>query len=562
MRKTMQIFRSWILAACWVAVLALAARAEDSVAAPASTASSEPAVTAKAGEEQTSVVAAPAAEMSSAEAPAPVAAAKAEAHEAAPAVSSAPAAPPAPSAPIVESTKTARPDGGTLRVKVIPVRDVIAKPVLYVIRRGLKEAQAEGMRAVVLDMETPGGELGVTLDIMEALDKFDGETLVYVNKEAISAGAIISSVADEIHFAPSSVIGAAAAVSGGGEEIAATMRQKINSYLNAKVRSFSSGKGYRAEVIRAMMDADYEFKIGETVIKPKGELLSLTAEEAAKSYGDPASALLSSGTHESLDDLLASKYGKGGYEVVRMEVSWSEELASWLTSISPLLMGLGLLCVFIEFKTPGFGIFGIAGGVMLALVFFGHYAAGLSGHEAAIVFGIGVALVAVELFLMPGTLVAGILGVLLMLGALVWSMLDVWPGEMPELGGDVLFRPLLNLFAAIGVAVIGALALAKFLPRGWFWDKMILQAAVAGDAGTPEEGMGGVGAATEAPGVVGDSLLGERGRTVSVMRPMGEVEIAGRRHEARAADGALERGEPVRVTGRTGRVLIVERDGA
>ena len=561
MRKTMQIFRSWILAACWVAVLALAARAEDSVAAPASTASSEPAVTAKAGEEQTSVVAAPA-ETSSAEAPSPVAAAKAEAHEAVPAASSAPAAPPAPSAPITESKKTARPDGGTLRVKVIPVRDVIAKPVLYVIRRGLKEAQAEGMRAVVLDMETPGGELGVTLDIMEALDKFDGETLVYVNKEAISAGAIISSVADEIHFAPSSVIGAAAAVSGGGEEIAATMRQKINSYLNAKVRSFSSGKGYRAEVIRAMMDADYEFKIGETVIKPKGELLSLTAEEAAKSYGEPASALLSSGTHESLDDLLASKYGKGGYEVVRMEVSWSEELASWLTSISPLLMGLGLLCVFIEFKTPGFGIFGIAGGVMLALVFFGHYAAGLSGHEAAIVFGIGVALVAVELFLMPGTLVAGILGVLLMLGALVWSMLDVWPGEMPELGGDVLFRPLLNLFAAIGVAVIGALALAKFLPRGWFWDKMILQAAVAGDAGTPEEGMGGVGAATEAPGVVGDSLLGAHGRTVSVMRPMGEVEIAGRRHEARAADGALERGEPVRVTGRAGRVLIVERDGA
>lgn len=552
MRKTMQIFRSWILAACWVAVLAVTARAEDSVAAPASIASPEPAETAKTGEQ--AAAGAPA-ETSSAAAPAPVAE---KAVEAPPEAE--PIAPPAPATTI--AAKVARPEGGTLRVKVIPVRDVIAKPVLYVIRRGLKEAQAEGMRAVVLDMETPGGELGVTLDIMEALDKFDGETLVYVNKEAISAGAIISSVADEIHFAPSGVIGAAAAVSGGGEEIAATMKQKINSYLNAKVRSFSSGKGYRSEVIRAMMDADYEFKIGDTVIKPKGELLSLTAEEAAKSYGEPASVLLSSGTHESLEDLLIAKYGKGGYEVVRMEVSWSEDLASWLTSISPLLMGLGLLCVFIEFKTPGFGIFGIAGGAMLALVFFGHYAAGLSGHEAAIVFGIGVALVAVELFLVPGTLVAGILGVMLMLGALVWSMLDVWPGEMPAIGGDVLFRPLLNLLAAIGIAVIGALALAKFLPRGWFWDKMILQAAVAGDAGTPEDGMGGVGAATEAPGVVGDSLLGSHGRTVSVMRPMGEVEIAGRRHEARAVDGALERGEPVRVIGRTGRVLIVERDGA
>jgi membrane-bound serine protease (ClpP class) len=546
----MQIPRSWILAACWVMILAVTARAESPVAAAeADAVPAEPAQTTPVGADK--AVEAP---------PAPVSA-PAASPEAAPSTSPAGAVA-TPSAPTTEPTKAVLPSGATSRVKVIPVRDVIAKPVLYVIRRGLKEAQAEGMRAVVLDMETPGGELGVTLEIMEALDKFEGETLVYVNKEAISAGAIISSVADEIHFAPAGVIGAAAAVSGGGEEIPETMKQKLNSYLNAKVRSLSTGKGYRAEVIRAMMDADYEFKIGETVIKPKGELLSLTAEEAAKSYGEPARVLLSSGTHGSVEDLLTTKYGKGGYEVVRMEVSWSEELASWLTSISPLLMGLGLLCVFIEFKTPGFGVFGIAGGVMLALVFFGHYAAGLSGHEAAIVFGIGVALVAVELFLMPGTLVAGILGVLLMLGALVWSMLDVWPGEMPTLGGDALLRPLLNLFAAIGVAVIGALALAKFLPRGWFWDKMILQAAVAGDAGAPEEGMGGIGAATEAPGVVGDSLLGARGRTVSVMRPMGEVEIAGRRHEARAADGALERGEPVRVTGRMGRVLIVERDGA
>ena len=526
--------------ACCALVLAVAARADDAATAPAAPARPEPAENASAAS-SSAPVETPA--VDAAAAPAAVL------DEVRPAT--------------VETTKapTAKPDGST-RVKIIPVREVIAKPVLYLIRRGLKEAQADGVRAVVLDMETPGGELGVTLDIMEALDKFEGETLVYVNNEAISAGAIISSVADEIHFAPGGVIGAAAAVSGGGEEIAATMKQKINSYLNAKVRSFNSGKGYRAEVIRAMMDADYEFKIGDTVIKPKGELLSLTAVEAAKTYGEPARALLSSGTHATLDDLLETKYGRGGHAAERMEATWSEQFASWLSSISPVLMGLGLLCVFIEFKTPGFGIFGIAGGVLLALVFFGHYAAGLSGHEPALVFVLGLALVAVEIFFLPGTLVAGLLGAALMFGALVWSMLDVWPGEMPTLGGDALLQPLLNLFAAFGVALIGAVLLAKVIPRGWFWDKMILQTAVAGDAGAPEDGMGGIGAATEAPGVVGDALLGARGRTVSAMRPMGEVEIAGRRHEARVATGALERDEPVRVTGRAGRVLIVERDAA
>lgn len=457
-------------------------------------------------------------------------------------------------APPADSPKP--PAGGAVRVKVIPVRDVIGKPALYVLRRGLKEAQAEGMKAVVIDMETPGGELGVTLEIMEALDKFDGETLVYVNKEAISAGAIISSVADEIYFAPGSVIGAAAAVSGGGAEIADTMKQKINSYLNAKVRSFNSGKGYRSEVIRAMMDADYEFKIGETTIKPKGELLSLTDTEAARTYGEPARALLSAGTRATLEELLETKYGKGGYTLSRLEVSWSEELAAAISAISPVLMGLGLLCVFIEFKTPGFGVFGITGGVMLAVVFFGHYAAGLSGHEPALVFVLGLGLVALELFVFPGTLVAGLAGLVLMMGALVWSMVDLWPGEVPRFDGETFYAPMLNVFIAVLVAVGGALALARFLPRGWFWDKMVLQTAVAGDAGAPPGGMGGAATAG------GDELIGVRGRTVSDLRPMGEVEIAGRRHEARAALGAMDRGEPVRVVARAGRTLVVERDAA
>lgn len=449
---------------------------------------------------------------------------------------------------------------GATSVLVIPIREGIGRPILYVLRRGLKEAQAAGARAVVIDMDTPGGELGTTLEIMEALDKFDGETLVYVNKEAISAGAIISSVTDEIHFAPGGVIGAAAAVSGGGQEIADTMKQKINSYLNAKVRSFSSGKGYRAEVIRAMMDADYEFKIGDQVIKPKGELLSLTAEEAAALYGDPARPLLSSGTHETLEQMLATKYGPDGYEMKLLEVSWSEELASWLATISPLLMGLGLLCVFVEFKTPGFGIFGVLGGLLLAIVFFGHYTAGLSGHEAALLFVVGLLLVAVEIFLVPGTLVAGLTGAALMLGALVWSMIDVWPGEMPAFDGDTLFTPLLNVVLAVGVAVVGGLALGRFLPKGWFWDKMVLNTSLAGASGAPVDELDEHGMHESSAPEGGDGLLGAHGYTISVLRPMGAVEVAGRRHEAKAALGSLERGEAIRVVGRSGRTLIVERE--
>ena len=155
-----------------------------------------------------------------------------------------------------------------------------------------------------------------------------------------------------------------------------------------------------------MIDANYELKIGERVIKARGELLSLTASEAASLYGEPPRPLLSAGTARTLDELLARRFPGAKIEIVRLEVTWSESLASWLNAISPLLMGLGLLCLYIEFKTPGFGIFGIVGGALLAVVFFGSYVAGLSGHEPMLVFGAGLVLFAVEVFFFPGVIVA------------------------------------------------------------------------------------------------------------------------------------------------------------
>ena len=436
------------------------------------------------------------------------------------------------------SGKTSGP-GELSRVKVIPVREPIAPPVLYVLRRGLKEAQAEGVSTVVIDMETPGGDLGTTLEIMTALDKFEGTTIVYVNKEAVSAGAIISSAADEIYFAPGGVIGAAAAVSGGGEDVAATMKQKINSYLSAKVRSLNAGKAYRADAVRAMMDADFEFKIGDVIVKPRGELLSLTAEEAAKVYGEPPASLLSAGTRDTLEDLLGKKFGPGGYTITLLEVSWSEELASAINRIAPVLMGLGLLCVFIEFKTPGFGFFGIAGGLFLALVFFGHHAAGLSGHEAALVFVLGAALVAAEIFLIPGAMVAGLAGAILMLGSLVWSMLDVWPGEVPALNAGTLFAPVLNVALSLAIALVGGAALWRFLPKGW----ILARVAVGG---APSGAAQGAGVAPERASEIA-ALVGREGVAVTALTPSGQVEVDGARYEAQVAVGAVEAGARVQV---------------
>lgn len=453
--------------------------------------------------------------------------------------------------PVVAASEKGKP-AGKVTVYVVPVRDQIAQPVLYILRRGLKEADRKA-DVVVLDMETPGGALDVTFEIMGALEKFHGSTITFVNKEAVSAGAFISATTHEIWFAPNGVIGAAAPVSSTGQDIDETMKLKVVSYLKARVRAISEGKGYRGQVISAMIDKDYELKIGDQVIKPKGELLSLTASEALKTYGDPPRPLLAAGIAKNVDDLLRQKFGADGYEIVRLEVTWSERLAVWLNAIAPVLMGLGVICLFIEFKTPGFGIFGVAGIVLLAVVFLGHYVAGFSGHEPMILFAVGLLLLALELFLFPGVAIMAVSGVALMLGSLVWSMADIWPNEPITIAtsGDLFFRPLINLGGGLALALVLGVALARFMPKGWFWDRMVLQAVIGTAAQT-------AGAAPEAAAEAG-ALIGSQGVVITPLRPGGEVEIEGRRYQAQLDLGSAAAGTRVVVTGRTDFGLKVEK---
>jgi membrane-bound serine protease (ClpP class) len=439
------------------------------------------------------------------------------------------------------------------KVVIIPVRSEIATPALYILRRGVKEAIREKADTIVLDMETPGGALDVTFEMLKALDKFPGKTVTYINREAISAGALISAGTDDIYFAPDGVIGAAAPVQATGAEIDETMRTKIISYLKARIRSVSEGKGYRGEVISAMIDKDSDFEIDGTVIKKKGELLSLTALEAMKPYGDPPHALLGAGIAENTADLLDQLHGKGNHTSIRMEITWSENLAQYLNAVTPVLMAIGLLCLFIEFKTPGFGIFGISGIVLLGIVFLGQYVAGLSGFEPLLFFLLGLTLVVVDVFFFPGTMVLALTGATMMLGSLVWAMLDLWPGEPISLSGDALLRPLANVMAGVVIAIGLFLAMLKFLPKGNLWSGMVLEAAVAGEPGAIRPlNAGGTGAPDA------KSLIGQSGIAATSLFPSGQVEISGKRYEARLAMGFADAGTAVTITGLSEFGLIVE----
>ncbi len=429
------------------------------------------------------------------------------------------------------------------KVVVIPIRAPIAKPELYILRRGLKEAIENKVNTIILDMETPGGQLDITFEMIKALEKFPGKTVTYINREAISAGALISAGTDEIYFAPDGVIGAAAPVLSGGGEIDATMRGKIVSYLKARVRSISEGKGHRGEVISAMIDMNSELIIDERTIKEKGELLSLTAQEAMESYGNPGQPLLASGIAKDLGELLDILHGPGNHSVQRLEVTWSERFAQYLISITPILLGIGMVFLLIEFKTPGFGIFGISGLTLLGIVFFGQFAAGLSGKEPALVFLLGIILVIMEIFFFPGMLVPAITGAVLMLGSLVWAMTDLWPSEPIPLSTGIFVRPLMSVLTGLLLAVVIFLGVLRFLPRGGLWGQMVLDTAVTDE---PSERF-------NTP-----ALVGKYGIAVTGLFPSGQVEIAGKRYEARIAVGHADAGASVIVTSNAEFSLTVE----
>ena len=197
-------------------------------------------------------------------------------------------------------------------VFVIPINEAINQANLFVLRRGLKEAIRKNVDMVILDMDTPGGSLDICLEMMEMLDYFEGQTATYINPDAISAGAFIASACDKIYFSTKGKMGAAAVILGTGEDVPDTARMKIESYLLANIRVLSEGYRYRAEVIRAMFDSEYELIIDDELIKPKGELLTLTAKQALAQYGDPAVALLADGMDDSIEALLNQEFGTGG----------------------------------------------------------------------------------------------------------------------------------------------------------------------------------------------------------------------------------------------------------
>jgi len=458
----------------------------------------------------------------------------------------------------MEGEEAKREGDEQVAVYIIPVKGPIDKPILYIVRRGLKEAIANNIDAVVLDMDTPGGRMDIMLEIMKMMDRFEGDTATYVNPDAISAGAYIAASTKAIYFSKGqATIGAAEVVSSTGEDINESMKRKVNSYLLAKVRSMTEEYPYRGDVIRAMMDSEYVFEVDGKTLKGKGELLTLTASEAMKEYGESKEPLFGAGIHEDLESLLISRYGEEGYSIKEFEVSWSEEFAQYMSAVIPILMGLGILLIFVEFKTPGFGLFGILGVSLLLIGFASNYVAGLAGHEAIIVLFVGIIFIALELLFFPGTMVLMGIGLFMMLGAMIWSLADIWPTSgdpIADFDFSVLWPAFKQMILALFVAVAGGMILWRFLPKSAMSQRLVMTETSPDPVAINTGGGSALSGQTHLPDI------GSKGVVVSDMHPLGTVEVEGHRFEAKVDVGTLSKGEPIIVTGYRNFHLAVAKD--
>jgi len=455
---------------------------------------------------------------------------------------------------------------GNESVFVIPVHETIDLGLAFFIKRSLESAERSGSAAVILDVNTFGGRVDAAVDIRDALDACNIPTTAYVNKRAISAGALICLATERITMAPGSTIGAATPVGIGGAGEKLELGEKEKSYVRGEFRATAERNGHSPILAEAMVDPDVEAlvlfeekgprviskfeaedilkidtKAKTNVVSSKGKLLTMTTAEALE-------AGLAEATPESLDELVRS-LGFDPADKVVAEVSWSEYIVRFLTHpiVSGLLLTFGVLGIFFELQMPGWGVSGTFGAVCLLLFFGGHYIAGLASVVDVLLFMIGLALLAAEIFVVPGFGVTGIAGLLCIFAGIYMALVK---RPIPQFSWDyqILDAAMVTFILMVVAITIGVVVIWRISPKSGLKQLLVLS--------TSERAKDGYIASQSL-----EALLGRVGKSLTHLRPAGRALIDGEPYEVQSEGEFIEKHKSlvvVRVVGN--KVFVAEKD--
>jgi len=306
------------------------------------------------------------------------------------------------------------------------------------VRRAIAQAVSRKPDLIVFEVNTFGGRLDAAFDIVDTITALKIPTIALVQKKAISAGALIALSSDKLYMLPSTTIGDCAPIVQNSDGQPQIVGEKIQSPLRAKFRNLAERNGHPRLLSEAFVSPDLgvmELSNKDTTIyvnvaeysdMPEdeqkkwtskktlvraGELLTMTNEEAQR-------LKFSKGTPENIE---AFKKEIGITKTEIIEISWAEKLTRFIGAISGILMILGFGALYMEFKTPGFGIFGVIGIVLLATVFLGQYASSLHDKLPLVLLCLGVVFMLLEILVLPGAMICGALGIVCFVAALALS---------------------------------------------------------------------------------------------------------------------------------------------
>ena len=408
------------------------------------------------------------------------------------------------------------------KVYYFKIDETIAKPAQRKTELAVKEAVSENADILFLHLNTFGGELEAAEHIRTALLDAPLPVFVFIDKNAASAGALISIACDSIYMSQGASMGAASVVNQTGE----VMPDKYQSYMRSMMRATALATGRDPDVAQAMVDPDIEVK----GISEKGKVLTFTTQEAIKFN-------FCEGEANTKEEVMTLAHVEN-YYFVEQKTGIIEKIILFL--INPMISGFLIMIIiggiYFELQTPGIGFPSIAALIAAMLYFAPHYLHGLAEHWEIILFVVGVGLVILEIFAFPGFGVAGISGILLIFAALVFSMIL-------NFGFDFTFAPPTTIIKKI--ALVLGFATAGFLSSIWLGMKVI----------TANTRLGTIALKTELGKETGfisqdmsmNTLVGEIGCAVTFLRPAGKIEIAEELYDAVSEFGVIEKDTKVKV---------------
>lgn len=379
--------------------------------------------------------------------------------------------------------------------------------------RGLREAQEAGASAVFLDINTPGGRIDAAEAIVDAVRGSKIPVYAFVNPRAYSAGALISIATDGIYMTRGAVLGAATPVDGQGTKLP----EKYVSAMRGEFRALAEENGLDPRIAEAMVDDS----LGVPGLLAPGKLLTLSTDEAVK-------VGYAKGVVNSQQELLAA-IGFPDAQVVSVGINWAESLVRFFTNplVAPLLLSLGMLGLIFEIKAGAFGLGGVLSLLSLGLFFGANYLVGLAGWEEVILLLAGLLAIGIEVFVLPGFGVAGILGIGLLAASIVLAMI----GSAPTLA-DVA-RSLAVLGASLVLTLAVLVTWFRHLPNSTRFRGLLLTESLSSSEGfisaTPRR-----------------DLLGREAVALTDLRPAGTVTIDGERIDVVTEGDYVKAGTGVR----------------